>query len=742
MSGSRLRRPSQIVAVALVLVAVTVFGAARHVVGEDSRHLLRGQAGEVGALLTNSFSGVDASLRSLTNVADPSDPYVRAFVQSAKPLIVGQTRAIVLVAVGADRQLRTAAVVGDGVPPGSPTGDRAALMLRAASRPGLVTGVIVDGLRRRIGLARGPWPATSGWVVYQESAIDPGNPNQPTTAPAFRGLDVALYASTKPSPASLVLSTTSAVPTGRSSASVHVTVGVDQWLVVASSPRPLAGSFATAVPWLLLVVGLATAFLVSAMVEVVTRRRDYALALVDDRTAELRASVNELEVAQAELVRHAHNDDLTGLANRLVLLDRLENALARAARNDSAVVVMFIDLDRFKVVNDSLGHDAGDELLVAVGRRLVQAVRPGDTVARLGGDEFVILCESTADQADAWLLAERLQQAMATPFELSRRSVTVSMSIGLALGRGASGALPDDLIRNADLAMYRAKELGRDRIEAFDEDMRRAAALRLERESALRRALAEREFVVYYQPVLQMATSTVVGVEALVRWNRDGVVVVPDEFVPLAEDTGIITALGAHVLAAACADVAMWNAARPNAAPLRLSVNLSARQLSREELPTIVEETLAASHLDPSLLSLEITESTLTDTDVAVRALERLKRLGVTLVVDDFGTGYSSLVYLRRLPVDVVKIDKSFVSGLGRSDEDTAIVAAVTRLAGALGLETIAEGVETQAQRAALLDLGCTFGQGYLWLPPAPASAFGEWLATHEVADATPVAGG
>jgi diguanylate cyclase (GGDEF)-like protein len=742
MSGSRLRRPSQIVAVVLALVAVAVFGVARHVVGDDSRRLLRGQAGEVGALLTNSFSGVDASLRSLTNVADPTDPSVRAFVQSARPLIVGQTRAIVLVAVTADQQLRTSAVVGDGVPPGAPTGDRAALMRRAASRPGLVTSVIVDGSRRRIGLARGPWPASDGWVVYQESAIDPGNPNQPTEAPAFRNLDVALYASTSPRPASLVLSTTRDVPTGRSAATVRVKVGVDEWLVVASSTRPLAGSFANAVPWLLLVVGLATALLVSAMIEVVIRRRDYALALVDDRTTELRASVHELEVAQAELVRHAHNDDLTGLANRLVLLDRLENALARAARSDSAVVVMFIDLDRFKVVNDSLGHDAGDELLVAVGRRLVQAVRPGDTVARLGGDEFVILCESSSDESDAWLLAERLQHAMAAPFELSRRAVTVSMSIGLALGRGELGTLPDDLIRNADLAMYRAKELGRDRIEAFDEDMRRAAALRLERESALRRALNEREFVVYYQPILEMASSSVVGVEALVRWIRDGAVVVPDDFVPLAEDTGIITALGAQVLADACADVVSWNSAHPERAPLHLSVNLSARQLSREELPGVVEETLATSGLDPALLSLEITESALMDGDVALRALERLKQLGVTLAIDDFGTGYSSLMYLRRLPVDVIKIDKSFVAGLGRSDEDTAIIAAVTRLAVALGLDTIAEGVETVSQRAALLELGCELGQGYLWHAPVPAEDFGDWLAAHEAAAVTPVAGG
>ena len=733
----RLRRQTKFVAVVLGAVAVIVAFTAQHLVGDDSRRLLRGQAGEVGALLTNSFSGVDASLRSLAAVADPADPLAEAFVQSARPLVVGQTRAILLVEVGSARELRRVAMVGDGVPEGPLDGSRAALIRRAAAEPGLVSGVIVDGSRRRIGLARGPWPSRDGWVVYQESAIDPGNANQPTTAPAFRNLDVALYASTSPDPGQLVLSTTREVPSGRSSAEVLVPVGVDEWLVVATSPEPLVGAFATAMPWLLLVIGLATAVLCSAMVEVVSRRRDYALALVEERTAALSTSVQELEAAQAELVRHAHNDDLTGLANRFVLLDRLENALARASRSDGCVVVIFIDLDRFKVVNDSLGHDAGDQLLIAVGQRLVGEVRPGDTVARLGGDEFVILCEGSSDESGAWQLAERLRNAIVQPFDLAGREVTVSMSAGLAIARGGDATSADGVLRDADLAMYRAKELGRDRIEAFDEAMRRAAAARLERESALRRALAEGEIAVYYQPILALASSTVVGVEALVRWvQEDGTVAVPDEFVPLAEDSGLIAALGAIVLMDACFEVASWNASRADRAPLHLSVNLSARQLEREDLAQVVEDTLSASGLDPSLLALEITESTLRDAAAARAALDVLKRLGVTLVVDDFGTGYSSLLYLRRLPVDVVKIDKSFVAGLRENDEDTAIVSAVARLAGALGLRTIAEGVETAVQRDALIELGCEFGQGYLWSVPLTARDMHAWITGREAAQA------
>ena len=389
---ARLRPQSLAVLVSLAIVAFVFAAIARQVVGDDGRRLLQKQAAEVSALLTNSFSGVDASLRSLTSVADPTDPSARAFVQSAEPLVVGQTRAIILARVEATA-VRRVALVGDGVPEGELTGSRADLVRRATREPGLVTGVISDGPRRRIGLARGPWPNREGWVVYQESAIDPNNRDQPTTGRPFRELDVAVYATKSPEPDQLVLATTREVPLRGTVATVTVHVGVDQWLVVAHSPRPLVGAFASFVPWLLLIVGLATALLACAVVEVVSRRRDFAVALVDERTAVLQSTVSELESAQAELVRHAFSDDLTGLANRSLFLNRLENSLARAVRGTLPSVVMFLDLDRFKWVNDSLGHEVGDQLLVAVAQRLAEAVRPGDTIARLGGDEFVVLCE-------------------------------------------------------------------------------------------------------------------------------------------------------------------------------------------------------------------------------------------------------------------------------------------------------------------------------------------------------------
>jgi len=721
---------------ALLAVAVGFSALGRHVVREDSKRLLRNQAGEISALLTNSFSGVNASLRSLQSVADGSDPTSRAFVQSAEPLVVGQTRAIMLVwQDGATA--RRVALVGDGVPDGELAGSRAALVQRAMREPGLVTGVISDGVRRRIGLARGPWPRTTGWVVYQESAIDPNNPDQPTNGRPFRDLDVAVYASSRPHADHLVLATTRRVPLADPHASVSVAVGVDQWLVVVHSPRPLVGSFATMVPWLLLLGGLGTALLAGAVVETISRRRDFALDLVEERTAALRETVDELQAAQSELVRHAFSDELTGLANRALFLDRLGNALARSARGRMPPVVMFIDLDRFKWVNDSLGHEIGDELLVAVAARLAGAVRPGDTIARLGGDEFVVLCDSPADQAEVWAIAARLRRCLTTPFGLGGREIHVTMSIGLAMAQGGCALKAEDLLRDADLAMYRAKELGRDRVEIFDEPLRHSAALRLERETALRHAIDAREFSVYYQPLVSLTSGVVVGVEALVRWIRaDGTVVYPDEFITLAEETGLIGAIGVQVLEDACNQVASWNRARSAQRSLRLSVNLSTRQLTGDELPGLVAANLHDSKLDPALLYLEITESTLMEGENARRALDTLKALGVTLVVDDFGTGYSSLLYLRRFPVDVLKVDKSFVAGLGDSPEDTAIVTGVLRLAQALDLRTVAEGVETAAQLDGLTALGCEFGQGYYWSRPLPADRFATWLVEFETSPA------
>ena len=399
--------------------------------------------------------------------------------------------------------------------------------------------------------------------------------------------------------------------------------------------------------------------------------------------------------------------------------------------------VMFLDLDRFKWVNDSLGHSAGDRMLVAVAGRLASTVRPGDTVARLGGDEFVVLCEGLIDANEADAIATRLRQALVPVFAFDSREIRLTMSIGLAIACPPNlDASAETLLRDADLAMYRAKERGRDRVELFDERLSQQAAAKFETETALRRAIRQREFAVHFQPIVELAQNKVVGVEALVRWNDpDRGLLAPNEFIPIAEDTGLIGPIGKIVLTDACQQVADWNRIRSEVDQLTVSVNLSARQLDLAELAESVTETLAITGLDPALLWLEITETALmNDAPSALDALYALKALGVTLVVDDFGTGYSSLLYLRRFPVDVLKVDRSFVAGLGESAEDTAIVVGVVRLAQALGLSAVAEGVETREQLEQLALLGCELAQGFLWSRPLPAGDLAVWLENFEAA--------
>ena len=676
MSRRWVRPVSIVVLIALGLMAGAAAIIAGNVIRDQDQRLLRERAGEVGALLTNSSSGVAATLRSLSTVVHAGDSSPQAFIDSATPLVVAQTRAILLVRVnGSTLELRS--LVGDGVPDGPLTGDRANLMRRAALEPGLVSGLITDGLRHRIGLALGPGAGRDGWIVYQENAIDPYYPDPAKAGAPFSELNVALYATSTPRDDQLVLATTRQVPLTGDTATATVQVGVDPWLVVVGTPRPLVGSLATRVPWILLIGGMIAALLAATVVEVLGRRRDYALALVDERTASLRSTVADLEGAQQALVVQALHDELTHLPNRTLFINRLQHALERADRAQTMTAVMFLDLDRFKWVNDSLGHSAGDRMLVAVAGRLASTVRPGDTVARLGGDEFVVLCDGLTDANEADVIATRLRQALAPAFAFDGREIRLTMSIGLAIaGADSLDATAETLLRDADLAMYRAKERGRDRVELFDERLRQQAAAKFETEAALRRAVRQREFAVHYQPIVELAQNKVVGVEALVRWNDPGRgLLAPDEFIPIAEDTGLIGPIGKIVLTDACAQVADWNRVRSEVDQLTVSVNLSARQLDLAELAESVTETLAITRLDPALLWLEITETALmNDAPAALDALYALKASGVTLVVDDFGTGYSSLLYLRRFPVDVLKVDRSFVAGLGDSAEDTAIV--------------------------------------------------------------------
>ncbi|MCU1463470.1 MAG: hypothetical protein JWO37_3545 [Acidimicrobiales bacterium] len=424
--------------------------------------------------------------------------------------------------------------------------------------------------------------------------------------------------------------------------------------------------------------------------------------------------VTERRLAREELAHQALHDPLTGLPNRALFLDRLRVALARAGRRPSSVGVLFLDLDRFKVINDSLGHDAGDQLLVTMAARLQSTLRPMDTAARFGGDEFVILCEDLVAEAEAFSIAERICAAVAEPVFSGDAEVHVTTSIGIALTADPD-IRPEDLVRDADAAMYRAKERGKNRYEVFDAHMRDRAVARLAVETALRRAIERDEFVVYYQPAVALDSGRIVGAEALVRWQHpERGLVGPDDFIGLAEETGLIVPIGEWVLRQACTDAAAWR-------PGQVWVNLASRQLSQPDFVDTVARVLADTGMPPPGLHLEITERVLMeDANATIAVLKKLKGLGVRVGVDDFGTGYSSLARLKQFPIDSVKIDRSFVNGLGHDAEDSAIVTAVISMAHALGLVAMAEGVETDEQLAELRALGCELGQGYLFGRPVP----------------------
>jgi diguanylate cyclase (GGDEF)-like protein len=381
--------------------------------------------------------------------------------------------------------------------------------------------------------------------------------------------------------------------------------------------------------------------------------------------------------------------------------------------------VLFLDLDRFKVINDSLGHTAGDKLIVAVADRLRHSLRRHETVARFGGDEFAILCEDIVDEHDAVAVAERVLRAFSLPYQLPHGATMSAASLGIALSADPDQDV-EDLIRDADAAMYRAKEAGGGRLMLFDEVTRQRALTRLHTETALRAAIDRGELRVYFQPEVSVVTGSIVGLEALVRWEHpERGLVGPDAFIALAEETGLIVPIGAWVLREACRLSQGWQAERDADEPLVVRVNVSARQLAQDDLVDIVAEALAESRMEPSNLCLEVTESVLVeDPDSSIRTLTELRSLGVKIAVDDFGTGYSSLEYLRRFPVDCVKIDRSFVRGIPHSSEDVAIVNAVIELGHALGLSVTAEGVETSEQLGNLRTTGCDTAQGFLFSRP------------------------
>ena len=442
--------------------------------------------------------------------------------------------------------------------------------------------------------------------------------------------------------------------------------------------------------------------------------------------------ISERKDFEHQLRHQATHDPLTGLPNRTLLLDRLDHALGRARRTGSPVAVLFLDLDHFKVVNDSLGHSLGDRILDILGERLGELIRPGDTVARFGGDEFVVLCEDIGVGTAAVAIAERVIRAVSEPFQIDDSEVFVGTSVGIALADGSKpGVTGESLIRDADAAMYRAKDKGRGRWELFDNAMRATAMDRLEIETALRRSLERRELRTLFQPVIDVRTGAISGVEALVRWEHpERGLLLPGEFIGVAETTGLIVPIGAWVLDAACRQVQRWLADHDGLSELRLAVNLSGRQLGSPDLVEQVRGALVDTGIDPALLELEITESVLMDdVEMSNQTLGQLKDLGVRLVVDDFGTGYSSLSYLRQFPVDGLKVDRSFVDGLGRDPSDSAIVAAVVNLAHTLGLDAVADGVETADQLEELRTLGCDRAQGFHMSRPTDSAGIDRLLA-------------
>ncbi|HUP68804.1 MAG TPA: EAL domain-containing protein [Acidimicrobiales bacterium] len=430
---------------------------------------------------------------------------------------------------------------------------------------------------------------------------------------------------------------------------------------------------------------------------------------------------------QDEQLRHlALHDALTGLANRALFRNHVEHALAHLRRTPVRHAVLFFDLDRFKTINDSLGHAAGDELLIRVAERLRSRLRPGDIGARLGGDEFAVLLENTSER-DAVEVAQRVLDALHIPFAIQGRDVAMTASVGIAFSDLAENA--EALLRNADVAMYKAKASGKGRHALFEPDMHRTALHRLSMEASLSRAVEREELVLHYQPIVNLRSGEATGMEVLVRWRHpEQGLVPPAEFIAVAEETGLIEEIGKDVLVRSCAQVRAWQE-RFSWPALRLCVNASVRQIESQRFVADVQQALIESGLSASQLTLEITESLfMSDITPTIDRLRRLKELGLKLAVDDFGTGYSSLNYLRILPIDVLKIDKAFVDGVTNGPEQSAVARAVVKLARTFGLETVAEGIERPEQLSELVGMGADFGQGYLFAKPLGAQAMEAYL--------------
>lgn len=448
------------------------------------------------------------------------------------------------------------------------------------------------------------------------------------------------------------------------------------------------------------------------------------------RMAGSQTDITDRKVAEMQLLHDAFHDALTGLPNRALFMNRLEHATERAKRRkDYQFAVLFLDLDRFKVVNDSLGHLAGDQLLVEIARRLVGCLRPGDTVARLGGDEFAVLLDGIESLDDAIRVSDRIQKELRIPFNLNGQEVCTTTSIGIALNTIGYNQ-PDDLLRDADIAMYRAKALGKARYAVFDTGMHTRAVELLHLEASLRRAIEQQEFRLYYQPIICLASGKITGVEALLRWQHpQRGLISPGEFIQVAEETGLIIAIGEWVLQTACAQSKAWR--DRGLPPLFVAINLSARQFQHQNLLELIKKILKETGMAAQTLKLEITESiAMRDLDFSIPVLKELSAMGVQILIDDFGTCYSSLGYLNRFPINALKIDQSFVKDIPNNADNTAIIKAIIAMAHSLKLKVIAEGVETEEQLIFLRSQACDEIQGYLLSHPLPAEVFARLYPT------------
>lgn len=449
------------------------------------------------------------------------------------------------------------------------------------------------------------------------------------------------------------------------------------------------------------------------------------------------SDITERKNAEEKLAFDALHDALTGLPNRKKLVSRLGNALQKVKHTeDYNFAVLFVDLDRFKVINDSLGHQAGDDILLKISQKLQKLIRSKDMVARLGGDEFVVFLDEVKDRELANRIADRILSELQKPSQIEGRDIYVSASIGIAFS-SPEYVTPDDLLRDADFAMYRAKVKGKGRYELFDAGLHSGAVSMLELEIDLRRAIEQKEFVLHYQPIYSLNSEKIVGFESLIRWNhKERGMIPPNEFIPVAEETGLILPIGQWVLRESCRQMWEWQEKYPSAKSLVINVNLSARQLEKKTLIEEIAKILDETGLSPHCLKLEITESVIMgNAEQAIETVSRLRQMGVRLSIDDFGTGYSSLSYLHRFPIDTLKVDRSFISRIGNEDEHSEIIKTIITLAFNLGMDVVAEGVENAEQLSFLRDINCSYGQGYHYSRPVNSTSATEMIKEMQLND-------